>query len=130
MGVEHPSSSATSDQTPSGFGLPKETGLARIGLNSAPARAKWLGSTASQASNQVSTPNVTQTQGSTASTGSVSGTTTTVTGGTGKVSGATASASASGTGQTLAATGAPIVGGLLGGILFLLGALGLRNRRR
>src|SRR5712691_9130528 len=110
MGVEHPSSSATSDQTPSGFGLPKKSGLARIRLNSAPARAKWLGSTASQAS--------------------VSGTTTTVTGGTGKVSGATASASASGTGQTLAATGAPIVGGLLGGILFLLGALGIRNRRR
>ena len=44
----------------------------------------------------------------------------------GAVSGATASSG----GQVLAATGAPIAGGIAGGILFLLGALGLRNRRR
>jgi hypothetical protein len=43
------------------------------------------------------------------------------------VSGATASG---GSGQVLAATGAPILGGIFGGILFLLGALGIRNRRR
>jgi len=30
----------------------------------------------------------------------------------------------------LAATGTPILGGIMGGILFLLGGLGLRNRRR
>ncbi|TMC84012.1 MAG: LPXTG cell wall anchor domain-containing protein, partial [Chloroflexi bacterium] len=35
-----------------------------------------------------------------------------------------------GTGEVLAATGAPVAGGLVGGILFLLGGLGLRKRRR
>jgi hypothetical protein len=76
------------------------------------------------------------------STGSVSGTTgnSTQAGGTGQVSGSGAvagsgqvsgaTAASGGTGQVLAATGAPIAGGVLGGIMFLLGVLGLRNRKR
>jgi hypothetical protein len=45
----------------------------------------------------------------------------------GSVLGATA---ISGSGTTLANTGAPIAGGLLGGIMALAGAIGLRIRRR
>ena len=74
------------------------------------------GSTGAGSANTVST-----TQGGG---GTVGGSTAT---GTGTVSGATASG---GTGQVLAATGAPIAGGLVGGILFLLGGLGLRRRRK
>jgi hypothetical protein len=44
----------------------------------------------------------------------------------GEVRGATATAG----GEVLAATGAPILGGVLGGLLALLGGLGLRARRR
>ena len=76
-----------------------------------------------------------QTTNSTQTTQSIGNTTpTVVVGGSGEktsptigVSGASATA---GGGETLAATGAPIAGGLVGGLLFLLGALGLRNRRR
>jgi hypothetical protein len=39
-------------------------------------------------------------------------------------------ATAGGQGEVLAATGAPVAGGILGGILFLLGGLGIRMRRR
>jgi len=49
--------------------------------------------------------------------------------GTGGSLGQTATQSG-GTGQVLANTGAPIAGGVLGGILFLLGGLGLRRRKR
>jgi len=46
------------------------------------------------------------------------------------VAGATGTA-ASGQGEVLAATGGvPAAGGILGGILFLLGGLGIRIRRR
>jgi len=58
----------------------------------------------------------------------------TVTGGGGGNTGGTPTGGALGAsgsqGTVLAATGAPIAGGILGGILFVLGALGLRNRRR
>ncbi len=57
--------------------------------------------------------------------GNVGGATATLPNGT--VLGATA---ISGSGTTLANTGAPIAGGVLGGVMALVGAIGLRIRRR
>jgi hypothetical protein len=44
--------------------------------------------------------------------------------------GAVSGATTTGGGVVLAATGAPIAGGVLGGLLALIGAIGLRARRR
>jgi hypothetical protein len=46
------------------------------------------------------------------------------------VSGATATGGVSGSGVSLANTGAPIAGGVLGAVLALVGGIGLRIRRR
>ncbi|HEY8841460.1 MAG TPA: hypothetical protein VIO80_12610, partial [Candidatus Dormibacteraeota bacterium] len=63
--------------------------------------------------------------GGTGGTGGTSGTG--GTGGTGAVSGSSASA---GSGEVLAATGAPVDGGVLGAMLVTLGGIGMRLRRR
>jgi hypothetical protein len=104
---------------------------------STPTIKQTVGSAVSANSNVPSTPTIKQTVGSVPSTESVKQTTPTVvpptTGGGavtpaqgGTVLGATATAG----GEVLAATGAPILGGVLGGLLALLGGLGLRARRR
>jgi hypothetical protein len=76
---------------------------------------------------------VTQTNGSAPSAASVNVSTPTVvppttTPPSGGALGATATATPQG--EVLAATGAPIAGGILGGILLVLGGLGIRFRKR